>query len=220
MRSRARGAAAAALASLAALPAEADELPPVEAGPSWVLAERDDDPRTGYAMYKRKPFGSDYFAYRLESAIDAEPERVARAAADVLADPEARQDHMEKTILRNDGGIILVYSYIHIAAPFVADRDVTTRAVRSFEAETGTHRLVWSASDEGPAPRDGVVRLEKSDGSWSFSRAPAGGTRVVYESHTEIAGSMPAWLVNVLMNDTMLQGLINLRERVEGGDSG
>ena len=198
----------------------ANELPPVDAAPPWALAEREEHPENGYAIYKRKPIGSEYFAYRLEAEIDASPERVAEAAAEVLADPEASQSNMEKTILRNDGEAIVVYSYIHISAPFVADRDVTTRATRSFDPETRTHRLDWSATDEGPAPREGVVRLEKSQGSWSFAPAAPGRTRVVYESHTEIAGSMPAWLVNVLMNDTILQGLVNLRERVRREPTG
>jgi hypothetical protein len=34
----------------------------------------------------------------------------------------------------------------------------------------------------------------------------------VYVSHTEIAGSIPAWVINSVMSDTMVQGIEGLRK--------
>jgi hypothetical protein len=69
-------------------------------------------------------------------------------------------------------------------------------------------------TDEGPPPKEGVIRVEKSDGAWHFEPLAGGRTRVTYESHTEIAGSIPAWLVNSLMNQTVVEGFEGLRSKL------
>jgi len=203
--------AAAAITSLAA-PAAA-ELPEVSAHGPWVLTGERDAPGAGYRMYEREVPGSDFAAYRLEATIDAPPRAVAAAAQRNLSDPDVAQKYTTKTVLRDDPDATVVYSYIDI--PIVSDRDVVTHTVRSFDPDTGSHRLEWRASEEGPAPRPGVVRLRESRGSWEFAPLPDGRTRAVYESHTDIGGSIPAWLLERLMSDTVVDGYESLRVRVE-----
>jgi len=194
--------------------AAADTAPDVSATPEWRLHDQSDDPAAGYVVYKRKPPGSDYHAYRLEAVLDAPPAVVAAAARANIADPAAAQSNMKKTVLHDDGEVVVVYTYIDL--PLVSDRDVTTRARRSFDPQTGTYRVEWRATDEGPTPRKGVVRLEQSSGFWAFAPLEGGRTRATYESHTEIAGSIPIWLVNSIMTDTVVDGIMRLRARVDG----
>jgi len=191
----------------------ADELPDVSAHSPWMLHERNEDAQAGYVTYRRELPDSEYSVWRLEAVIDATPDAVALAAQRNVGDPDAGPSYMRKRILRDDGEITIVYTYIDM--PLVSDRDVTTRAVRSFDAQTGSHRVEWQTSDEGPEPQAGVVRLEKSSGSWVFSPLPDGRTSAVYESHTEIGGAIPAWLVDSLMKDTVVDAIVTLRARVE-----
>lgn len=197
------------LAGPAASDTVAKPLPAVSAQPPWDIHQRYDDPEEAYTVYKRKPAGSDYDAYRLEAVIDAPPAVVARAARRQLVDPEDHQRSMEKTILRDDDEAILVYAYISL--PLVSDRDVTTEAEQFHDAETGAYRLAWRASEQGPPPKKGVVRLQKSDGSWTFTPLEGNRTFAVYESHAETGGAMPAWLVNSMMTDTVVEGIVGLR---------
>jgi hypothetical protein len=213
-RSVATGAILVCAALAASLPAGADELPEVGARPpQWSLHDRRDDPAGGYAVYRQELPGSEIPAYRLEAVIDAPPAVVAAAAARTAADPEAREANMEKTVLRDDGDTIVVYSYVHL--PVVADRDVITRAELSRDPATGVHRMRWAVSDEGPPPKPGVVRLARSSGAWEFSPIDGGRTRVVYENHTDLGGSIPAWIIEPMMDDTVVQNFVRLRERVE-----
>lgn len=199
---------------LALAPAAHAEVSPSHAdAPAWQMYDRNDDPRAGYIVYRRKPPGSDYFAYRLEAVIDAPPAAVAAAGRADIADPSTAADNMERTVLSDDGEVLVVYTYIDL--PLVSDRDVTTRAQRSFDPDTGTYRVEWHATDAGPPPRKGVVRLQESSGRWIFSPLEGGRTRAVYESHSEAAGSIPAWLVNSFMTDMAVDGIVNLRARLE-----
>ncbi len=200
------------LAMCVAIPCTGESLPEVSAQPPWVLYGQNDDSEAGYVMYKRRPVGSDYSAYRLEAVVDSPPDLVAVAAVKTIAHP---QKNMDKTILRDDAEAIVVYSYIHINVPFISDRDVISRVERFYDPATETHRLTWEATDEGPPPKDGVIRLNHSEGSWTFTPESPDKTRAVYVTHTEIAGSMPPWLVNSTMSGTLVEGIESLRETVD-----
>lgn len=187
---------------------------PIACGSAWQPLDRVDPPESGYAIQKCRPSDSDYDAYRLEAVIDAPPPVVAAAARANMADPAAAPARATKTILRDDGDTVVVYMYADL--PLVSDRDVVTRGRASADARSGIYRLEWHAThEEGPAPKEGVVRIEKSSGSWTFAPLAGGGTRAVYESHSDLAGSVPAWLINSLMTDAVIDNLARLRARVE-----
>ena len=194
--------------------AAAEELPSVDAQVPWTLELENARPRAPYTLYKRMPAGSPYAAYRLEATLDASPEAVARAARQNMVDLDA-DPMMKRTIVRNEGDVVVVHSYIPMS-PLISDRDVVTRTERRFDPATQSYHVVWnSTNDEGPPPADGVIRLARSDGSWLFEPLPGGRTRVTYESHTEIAGSLPAWLINSMMNQQVVNGFEGLRARGE-----
>ena len=82
------------------------------------------------------------------------------------------------------------------------------------DPETNVYRVTWHVTEEGPPPKDGVVRLEKSDGSWVFAPLGDDRTHAVYEIHTEIGGFIPAWLVNPAMTDAVVFSISSLRARL------
>ncbi len=190
----------------------AETLPDASAPPRWTLAERIDGPG-GYVLSRRDLADSDFPVFRLEATIDAPSSTVAAAVRKNVIDPTVSPKHTKKTVLRDDEDVIVIYSYIEL--PLVADRDVTTRTEASFDPETGSYRFTWRATDDGPAPKEGVVRLQNSSGSWVFTPLAEGGTSAVTESHTEIEGSIPAWLVTSIISDAVIDGLEKLRARVE-----
>lgn len=190
------------------------ELPEVSAGPPWTLLSRHDDAETGYVLQRRKREGSNFSTFRLEASLDSPADLVALVAARNLADPDYHQENTDKKILRDDARGIVIYSYIHVDAPFISDRDIVSRVERFYDPKSRTYRLSWKAVNEGPPKKDGVVRLEHSEGSWTFSPKAEGDTRAVYISYTETAGYVPAWIINSRMNKTMVQGIEDLREAV------
>ena len=97
----------------------------------------------------------------------------------------------------------------------VADRDVTTRLEREHDAARGEDRMVWrEANDKGPPLEDGVVRMQRARGSWTFQPLAGGRTRVVFESHADLGDSLPAWLINPFMTGTIKSNLVDLRAAI------
>lgn len=194
--------------------ASADDLPPVSARPpAWKLHKVDDDPAVGFSIYRNDLPSSDFDAYRLEALIDVPPAVVAAAALRSVAGPPDDGLDMERSLIRRDENEIVTYSLIRI--PIVADRDIVTRVRRSHDEASGAYRIAWEAIDsEGPPPKRGVERIQKSDGGWTFAPAGPGRTLAIYESHTEVSGPMPAWLVNRMMTNTIETQIERLREKV------
>ncbi len=203
------------LVFLFAIPGAGESLPDVAARAPWTLLSRNDDASSGYLVQKRVLTGAKFSTYRLEAVVDSPPDIVARVAARNLVDPDYHQKNTDKTILRNDSDAIVVYSYIHVNVPFVSDRDVISRVESSYDIRSRTHRVSWKTSEEGPPRKKGVVRVEHSQGSWTFSPTDEGKTRAVYLSETEIAGYMPGWFVDSTMEKSIVQGIQSLREAVE-----
>jgi hypothetical protein len=117
-------------------------------------------------------------------------------------------------LLRRTEDVVVTYTLVHV--PLVADRDIVTRVETSHEASSGIYRLAWSAIDsEGPPPVKGVQRISDSAGAWTFAPDGTGRTRAIYESHTEVEGPMPSWLVNRMMTNTIIDQIVNLRRRVD-----
>lgn len=184
-----------------------------EAG--WQHYGTSDNGEADYVMYTRKPADSKFDVYRLEATFDAPIGVVASVAARHIVDPENVQKNMAKTVLELDDQGALIHSHIYIHAPFVADRDVVTRVEFTTDPVSQTHVVSWRATGEGPPPRDGVVRLDRSDGSWTFVPGPGGTTNAVYVSHTDIGGSLPAWVLNNFMSNTMVESVTGLRAALE-----
>jgi len=213
---RVRGAALVALCSvLWAGVGQAAAVSQVDTDPDWHLSERVDGPE-GHVLSQRDLPGSSFPAFRLEATLEVPVAKAAAAMRSNLRDSRVSPKNMKKTLIREDGDVLVLYSYIDV--PLFADRDITTRAEESVDPETGVHRFDWWATDEGPAPKPGVVRLQKASGSWVFTPLADGRTRAVCESHTEIGGSIPAWLVHSVSRNTAVEELVLLRARLDLAD--
>jgi len=105
-------------------------------------------------------------------------------------------------------------SYLYVDVPFVTDRDAVVRTRWSRDEQTGVRRMVWEPTIEGPPVSPDVVRM-RSRGFWEFTPEGPRRTRLRYEQHSEIGDSMPAWIVDSMMNEQIVNELRILRSIVE-----
>lgn len=193
-------------------PSAADDATDAPA-PDWELLERHDTPGESYTLWGRVPPGSKWRAFRLVAEVDVPPAVAVEAAMDVAADPANAAPGETRHVLRRTPDVIV--TYIRADLPLAADRDVTTHLEREKSAEPGVVRLVWrEANDEGPPPEEGVVRMPRARGSWTFEPLAGGRTRVVFESHAELGGSLPAWIINPFVAGTIVSNIEHLRAEI------
>lgn len=60
-----------------------------------------------------------------------------------------------------------------------------------------------------------IVRVPKTAGFWTITPVGENQTKLEYQIHLEPGGFVPAWLVNMKMDDSPYAFLYNLREQVE-----
>ena len=72
------------------------------------------------------------------------------------------------------------------------------------------------ANEEGPPPRPGVVRVEKSSGSWRFEATDDGArTRAKYTVLADPIAGVPRWVEDWAMRDMISKIFGALRERAQ-----
>jgi hypothetical protein len=178
---------------------------------AWELEDR--DASAGWSLYTRPEPGSDFLRYRMVSHSDEPIERVIAALR--LKSREDRylpKGQVRRVIAHGDDFFV---SHLQIEAPIIADRDAVLRLRWHTDPETGVHLVEWGQpSGAVPPVSDGYVRIV-SQGFWQITPLAAGGTEMVYESHSEL-GSVPAWLVSRMMNNQIINEMLTLQQILEG----
>jgi len=86
------------------------------------------------------------------------------------------------------------WTYEQVAVPLVSDRDYTVHLWGEKADERGCLVKFDLDNERGPAPRDGVVRMQAMRGSWVVTAASDGGAQVVYTLFNDPGGNVPAFL--------------------------
>lgn len=154
-------------------------------------------------------------AFRIETIFDARPAAAAAVLrGEMLSETDVPRGQTRK-ILESDGNEALVHTFLDLPL-MLADRELALRLVSSVDDETGTHRIEWNeVNDVLPPPASGVIRLEGARGHWEFRPEGDGQTRAVYQSQTEIGGSIPASIGDRLMKGQAIDAVSRLRSRIE-----
>jgi hypothetical protein len=180
-----------------------------------VASESPSNPKSGYRVFEKSMPGSKYKAYRIEALVDAPPQRANAAALVRILDERFVGRGRERRILERQGDAVLVY--FRLGAPMIDDRDAVTR-LEPLRSSDGALGWQWRSAGGGPKPPPGVVRIPRSEGSWTFRNLGTKGSHVVYESFSELGGSIPAWIINWLMVSEQLRELETLRKVLNSHD--
>jgi hypothetical protein len=150
-------------------------------------------------------------AFRIETFLEASP---AAAAAELRDDMLSETDlprGQRRRILERHGSEAVVHTSIDLPL-MLADRELALRLVSSVDDASGAHRVDWKEANELlPPARSGVVRLTGTRGHWEFRPDGKGRTHAVYQSQTEIGGSIPAAIGDRLMKGQAIEAVSRLR---------
>ncbi|HEY3445899.1 MAG TPA: START domain-containing protein [Myxococcales bacterium] len=146
--------------------------------------------KRGATFEKRPVAGSSYAELRATQEVPQTPAQAMTIFWKVAADFTSTKT-LKKTLVRESPNEVLIYE--QIALSMVSDRDYTVRIWKEPVAADGTQVLRFqTANDQGPAPAKGYVRLDVVSGLWSATPLPNGKTRLVFITHSDPGGSIPA----------------------------
>jgi uncharacterized protein YndB with AHSA1/START domain len=134
----------------------------------------------------------------------------------VLGDIEHFVDFMpyvvETRVLETKGNGHFEYTLLN--PPLVSKRDYTLEITTVEDPNGEAFVRSWtSANHKGPPPRDGAVRLDVVEGSWTLEKIDGTHTRATYMLLTDPGGNIPSWMANKA-NTTSLPDLMNaVRQR-------
>ncbi len=180
---------------------------PAGASDDWQVKERNDD----FVLYVSSGADSRYQTYKLETTLDAEPGEAVESLLVLMTSAELAPEGQERRVLEQTDDGFLVHTFIDMPM-LIADRDVALRVTREPPGDGGARRVAWTAVADGvPPPKAKVVRIPESTGYWEFVPDGPGRSRAVYVTHSDLGGSIPAWLINSLMRDQVAGDVDRLR---------
>ncbi len=160
----------------------------------------------GVTVYSRAKPGSNIAELKSVGIVPASPEVVFRVVFDFARYRETMPYTEESTIVGTEDGGKVVHFYSLVNAPVVSKRDYTIRVTDESQWKNGTgyFKTRWTVSNKGPAPKEGVLRVNVNEGSWLIEPVENGTkTRATYYLYTDPGGSIPAWLANKANSSTI-----------------
>jgi hypothetical protein len=154
-------------------------------------------------------------AFKIETYFEVEPSAAALTLMHDMLDDSKLTKGQRRKVLEQGERDALVYTFIDL--PFMlADRELALRIVHSDDASTGVHRVEWKEANHVLPVRDeDVIRLTGAQGYWEFRPHEASGTHAIYVSQTEIGGSIPVSIGDVLMKGQAVDAVAELRGSIE-----
>jgi len=178
--------------------------------PGWELKKNEN----GIKVFTRDKAGSPLKEYKATVTVNAPMGEVLGKIKDVPSYINWQYPCKEAKIVQtiSDNEFI---SYTLNEAPWpISDRDVIVRS-KFFHNEDQTVTMTMDALSENLVePREGIVRITKMVGKWTFTPVE-GGTKVMMQVHADPAGSIPKWLANSSVVDSPFRTLTNLKAMME-----
>lgn len=124
-----------------------------------------------------------------------------------------RTDHMELLASDAHAGTFRVHARMDFWP--LHDRDVVVAGRVAQDPVSRTVTVVSrSASREGPPPAPGILRMKAFEGRWELRPVGSGEVEVTMSGHADPGGYLPAFLVNLVVEEAPYRTLKGLRRMV------
>ena len=124
---------------------------------------------------------------------------------------------VESRLLKRLSASELIY-YCEIGAPWPAsNRDLISRVKITQDSVSKVMTFEMQSLPDYIPERKGIVRIPKSEGKWVMTPVSSNKIKVNYSFLVEPGGSLPSWLVNLVIADGPHQSFVNLLGRIKDG---
>lgn len=194
-----------------------DRIDPTPTEPPWTKVRT----RGPFTLSNRLKPGESLREFLVNGTVDAEPSELVGILKDLPNYPLWMVGCDKATLVETEDPTKPDYTsriYLYLGAPFpFSDRDLEILVTNSQNEELGEWDFRVRALPDAEAhtkPTSDAIRVVRSQGFWKFKRAEQPGrTQVVYQWHSDPAGSLPAWIANKVTEKAPLETLENLYAR-------
>ena len=154
-------------------------------------------------------------AIKVECNIKASATQLVAALLDIKNSPKWIY-HTKSASLVKQVSPSELYYYSEVDLPWpVENRDFVAHLTVTQNKETKVVTMNGPAVPGFVELKDGIVRIEKSQGLWVITPLANNEIKVVYTLQVDPGGLLPPWLVNLLATEGPLQTFKNLKTAVQ-----
>lgn len=148
----------------------------------------------GVLVEGRPRAGTDLREIRVRTHTRLPPEALFAVIWDVARQHEFVPNVKVLRVLRASDEEAVIYERVKI--PVIQDRDYVLKLTRRIDPHSRVHEVfAIGASELGPRPDKGVVRMTRLESHFVLRPAADGGTDLSYESFGDPVGKVPRWII-------------------------
>ena len=180
-------------------------------GQTWDFAKEKDNIR----LYTRREKNSSFKSFRGEAEIRADMEKVGALIGNPSNSDWWGDDVHEIKVLYFEKGKHIRYYFVYdVPWPFT-DRDLVADVSISRDSVSGVMTVFSQPLPDVVPERTGIIRVNSFWQKWTVQPLNNGMIHLTLEGFVDPAGSVPAWLYNMVLVDIPLRLLREVQKRVQ-----
>lgn len=182
-------------------------------GQSWDFIKEKD----GIRLYTRKEANSNLKSFKGEATFQVKIEKVNGLLGNGKNFDWWSKDIREIRVLSMEENKWIRYYVIYDVPWPLSDRDLAAEARITTNPVTGERTVEAKPLLNAVPEKPDIVRIKKYIQKWTISPMENGYVHVVLEGTLDPAGSLPAWLINMVITETPYKVIRALRQRALSG---
>ena len=182
-------------------------------GQSWEFIKEKD----GIRLYTRKEANSNLKSFKGEATFQVKIEKVNGLLGNGKNFDWWSKDIREIRVLSMEENKWIRYYVIYDVPWPMSDRDLAAEARITTNPVTGERTVEAKPLLNAVPEKPDIVRIKKYIQKWTISPMENGYVHVVLEGTLDPAGSLPTWLINMVITETPYKVIRALRQRALSG---
>jgi hypothetical protein len=176
---------------------------------NWKLVKEE----AGIKVYTKTESGSKFKAFKAEMQVNCKIEDIVEVLKST--------DKINNWVVNCKGVKLLKtedndqYYYIETSLPLPFENRDMVYHFQYIEINSRQVRVIITGIPEYIQPREGIVRMVKTNGYWLLTSIDTNTTDVTYQMHVEPGGLIPAWLANPFIKNVPFSTFKELRNIVQ-----
>ncbi|MCX6283323.1 MAG: hypothetical protein NTW31_03680 [Bacteroidetes bacterium] len=178
---------------------------------SWYFIKE----KNGIKIYTRIPEYSSFKCFKGETILHASMKEIGMYIGNVKNFNWWDKNIRDLKVLESDSDKHVKYYFIYDVTWPLNDRDICVDVVISIDSVSGV-KVVYAKPLPGVVPeQEGIVRIKNYWQKWTLTPIDKNSVHAILEGFVDPAGSVPAWLYNMVIVETPLKVMGGIKQKVE-----